>query len=610
MLCLIWPLSAHADSDFHSKYQVNYTYGASGHSRIVQKISLTNLVSSVYATSYQLIVQGEAPQNLSGSDSKGPLKITTTRQDTDSTLIAVEFNDKVVGRDKTLNFSLAYDGKDATHNGQVWEIIIPKLGSLDQIDEYEANLIIPADLGQLAFVSPKPQYTSGNIYHFTKDQLTRAGVVAAFGNFQTFGFKLTYHLDNDSDKYVYSEIALPPDTNYQRVFFDSLDPAPINVRMDEDGNWLARYDLDPNQKLTVIAAGQAHLLAEPSSIYADVTDTPLSNYLKPTKYWQTMDPEIRSIAKNLSTPKDVYDYVVKTLEYDYSRIGVLTPRKGALETLKTPKNSVCSEFTDLFVTLARSVGIPTREVNGFAYTTDSSVRPLSLGNDILHAWPQYWSTEKKMWINVDPTWGNTTGGVDYFYKLDFNHFTFAIHGVSDEEPLAAGQYKQNTETHDVQVEFVPYKDYSSRDLQFNWKRPGQILPFKSTSTLLQLTNVSGQAIYDTNIEVEPVNFQIQSNTKAQFSVIPPFASVDMPVNIKPGDYFNISPKSLTIRAGEQSVTYNIPGRAYLGWQISVAVIFSALILSVAYAASRAWSLHLQRRERQYSLRGESQEPKK
>ena len=94
------------------------------------------------------------------------------------------------------------------------------------------------------------------------------------------------------------------------------------------------------------------------------------------------------------------------------------------------------EFTDLFITIARSAGIPAREVNGFAYTENPDIQPLSLVNDVLHAWPEYYDSEKGVWIPVDPTWGSTTGGVDYFSKLDLRHFTFVVHGKDSTKPYA------------------------------------------------------------------------------------------------------------------------------------------------------------------------------
>src|SRR5205085_322452 len=146
-------------------------------------------------------------------------------------------------------------------------------------------------------------------------------------------------------------------------------------------------------------------------------------------YWQTNDPAIKALGQELKTPKDIYEYVVKTLSYDFTRVTDDKPRLGAALALKNPTSAVCREFTDLFIAIARSAGIPAREVDGFAYTENAKQRPLSLVKDILHAWPEYYDTNKKTWVMVDPTWGSTTGGIDYFQVLDLDHFAFAIKGI-------------------------------------------------------------------------------------------------------------------------------------------------------------------------------------
>src|SRR5581483_5024862 len=90
-----------------------------------------------------------------------------------------------------------------------------------------------------------------------------------------------------------------------------------------------------------------------------------------------------------------------------------------------------------------------------AYTQNTTQRPLSLLKDILHAWPEYYDDKKMTWIMVDPTWGNTTGGVDYFNLLDFDHFVFTIDGQSSVNPLPAGAYKNSEQKNkkDVSVTF-------------------------------------------------------------------------------------------------------------------------------------------------------------
>lgn len=597
-------VSVNASEEFHTKYVVNYTFDQSGNSRIEQRISLTNKLTDVYASSYQLELQDESLRNLTGFDSQGPLRISQ-----EDSRVLIEFNDQVVGRDQTLNFTLNYDGQPANHNGQVYEILLPKLGNSDQIDDYELNLIVPNEFGKLAFISPQPTSSEKNRYSFSKHQLTKAGVVAAFGNFQTFGFDLKYHLVNSESAAGFTEIALPPDTNYQRVFYEDLVPRPVNVRVDEDGNWLARYDLKAKQNLEVTARGQAHLLAEPSRLLTENFQD-LSAYLQATQYWPADDPEILALAQGLKTPQAIYDYVVNTLSYDYSKLNTNNVRLGGKQVLSSPTSAVCTEFTDLFITLARAARIPAREVNGYAYTTNSENRPLSLVSDVLHAWPQYWDFMRQTWISVDPTWENTTGGIDYFNKLDFNHFAFAIHGMSDILPISAGQYKQDANSRDVHVDFATYKDYPLSDLAVSWKEPLQIVPLLRSPLSMQISNPTGQGIHNIDISVFTQNITLAEQPNYRLSSLPPFSRVELPLDLAPHPKTSWGNKVFTVYVGSQILTYNIPIRLYLFWFASVGISCAIIIIGVAYFAVRTWSLYLQRPERKSSLRGQGQIPEK
>src|SRR3990167_5588710 len=273
----------------------------------------------------------------------------------------------------------------------------------------------------------------------------------AYGDYQVYRFNLRYQLENANLFPVRTEIALPPSTNYQNVSIDDILPKPTDVVVDRDGNWLAQFSLKSRERIEVNVLGNAQVYLNPKP--QEVKSEDLSEYLKPTKYWQTNDPKIQRHAKELKTPEAIYNYTLKTLKYDFQRVKKGQVRLGALDALNKPDSAVCLEFSDLFIALSRAAGIPAREVNGFAYTANSSERPLSLIKDVLHAWPEYYDSKRRAWIMVDPTWGNTTNGVDYFKTLDFDHFAFVIRGVDSEYPIPAGGYKfeGNESVKDVEV---------------------------------------------------------------------------------------------------------------------------------------------------------------
>jgi hypothetical protein len=60
----------------------------------------------------------------------------------------------------------------------------------------------------------------------------------------------------------------------------------------------------------------------------------------------------------------------------------------------------CTEHTLLFVTLARAVGIPSREVGGIAYMAGEKFPKMAW-----HAWAEF--HDGKQWLTADPTWNQT-----------------------------------------------------------------------------------------------------------------------------------------------------------------------------------------------------------
>jgi hypothetical protein len=109
------------------------------------------------------------------------------------------------------------------------------------------------------------------------------------------------------------------------------------------------------------------------------------------------------------------------------------------------------EFTDLFVALARAAYPPERSTA--TLTDNSSLRPLSLKQDVLTPGRNI-TMNPELWRPVDPTWGNTTGGVDYFEQTDLNHFAFVILGADSSYPIPAGAYKADDQpAKNVRVNF-------------------------------------------------------------------------------------------------------------------------------------------------------------
>ncbi len=396
---------------------------------------------------------------------------------------------------------------------------------------YRVTLSLPAEFGDLAYSSAEPvgKYSDSGrlVLEFDKEQFLNSSVNLGFGDFQIFSFTLNYHLENPLDKTAKMEIALPPDGFFQKVFYEKIDPQPLRIRTDADGNWLATFLLSPRQKTEVKARGYAQIFPAPQKFVQPSEDNLKKNTL-PQTYWESDDPQIKQIAQNLKTVKEVYDFVVKTLNYDYSRIKPNNQRLGAKSALLNPSSAVCTEFTDLFIAILRAKGIPAREINGYALTEDKNSMPLSLVGDVLHAWPEYWDGKRKLWLPVDPTWQNTTKGADFFEKQDLRHFAFVIHGENSTSPLTPGSYKFGPlPQKDVFVSLGGKPEFINNQVILGIQLITKI-PLVSYQAKFTLKNEGQSAIYNSQATVY---FDRQQAVQKEITALLPFSSTEFTIDI-------------------------------------------------------------------------------
>lgn len=577
------PVPTFAQEEFATGVVAEYSVLENGETRVSHTITLTNLFSNIHAVSYSFILEGVKPQNISASENKENLPHQASESG-ELTKITIQFPKAVVGKGKSRTFTISYhDVKTAVKNGQVWEITIPRVQEITKYQNFTLNLLVPRGFGKPAFLSPKPdgqEEAEGKTkYIYLGEKLAQTGIVAAFGEFQVFNFSLAYHLRNPHTRSGETEIALPPDTAFQRVYYKSINPKPKSIRLDDDGNWLAKYIVSAGEQIDVDAEGSVQVFAQPQTFYPKpVIDE--EKYLAGSQFWQTNEPQIKNLARQLGTPKDIYDFIVKNLSYDYNRVKQGIERLGALLALNNPKNAICMEFTDLFVALARSAGIPAREVNGFAYTDNPELQPLSLVADVLHAWPEFWDRERKIWVPVDPTWGNTTGGVDYFSKFDLSHITFVNHGIDPTEPLPAGSYKlaENPQK-DVVVYFGNLPEKRTSTLVVNPIVERNYLPWTAFRGRLVLKNDGPVAMYNIVPKITKKDGDLRLLTpKVDF--LAPFSEAIIPFTWK-ANSLNDSP-SFTILANSGEISYTL-SKEFVAWQL--AGIFILLVSAAAVLLS-------------------------
>lgn len=586
-----------ASEEFDTAFHTTYDIGLNGIATVTQNISLTNKKSNVYATQYALEIGSTRIESVVALD-KGnrPIdhKITTTDN---KTVIALSFQNKVVGKGQALEFIVKYKNLDASQkNGQILEINIPKVSPESQIDSYVVVINTPLPYGQPKIISPdgykQTQSSNQTVLTFDNEQGKTQGVTAIFGELQVYDFNLTYNLENPTVSNAVTQVSLPPDTQFQKLYYNDFTTTPDSIKVDPDGNWIATFNLEPKEKTSVVVTGSAVIYMDPIVSVPQIDQKLLADYTRSQKFWDIGDPSVKQLAQELKTPKNIYDYLVDNFSYNYDRINSGIGRLGAVDALKYPQNAICTEFTDAFIAIARAANIPAREINGYAHTENSVLKPLSLIQDVLHSWPEYYDSQKKMWIPIDPTWGNTTGGIDYFSHLDFNHFVFAIHASSSERPYPAGYYKfANVDSKDLQITFgeqlpQPTTRFDVIFETVNFNPFSSIIPVK-----IKIKNISNQAFYQLPMSVSASNSQLITPSPLIISSILPYETVEYEVKLAPRE----SQASITINLGEQSFKHDI-NAIETRQKIIHNTGIVALGFVIAVAAFKSWRLLVSRQK--------------
>ena len=593
------PGGAQADENFDILANSSYEVTESGLTRVTQQVRIRNKTEFTYTPTYTITTGINDLKNLKTYNSSGglPSKLEDTKDGDKS--IEVSFPEKVVGFGRVNEFTVSFDTNlIARKKGSIWEVSVPGLTDPQSFFEYNITLAIPSSFHDPSITKPKKNLTGRGPYVFSKTEISNSGILILFGKSQYYRLLLSYHIENNKVVPVKTEIALPPDTSYQDVRIEKMTPVPEDVYQDLDGNWLAVYSLAPRERKTINAEILAHVFATPIFDLAE----PKGN-LSASKYWEVNDPEIKKIAQELKTPSKIYDFVVGKLSYNYSKVESRNVRLGAKEALKRPDFAVCLEFTDLFIALTRAAGVRARSVEGYAYTQDSKLRPLSLVKDVLHSWPEFYDEERKAWIMVDPTWANTTGGMDYYNSLDFDHIAFVVKGESSTYPVPAGGYKLSKDTKDVNVTFAntsTFRDIVKTQTLGNF--PKYVLPLLSVDGQIVVKNLGNTAIKNKKLYVKS-DFE-PSYQEFYVDIIPPFGKKIINVSFDRTPFLTNKSHNITILFDGNSTTRNVAVGLFPDYYLILlggVIIFGSTIIAII--TYKTWSLYIQRRKKQSDLRG-------
>lgn len=606
------PLHAQ-EKDFKTSVVATYTVDNSGTTTVTQNFTVENLTPNVFLTQYTLVFTDPKIANITVATGTQPLTPAITTNSSETTL-ELAFPDQIVGQNKRREFTITYQTSSlATITGRVLEAHVPVLRNDTSVDQLTIKLITPLLFGRATRSIPEPTSVEINNDQIISTFINQSSetISAFYGSDQNFSLKIRYNLENNGSSLGLAQIALPPDTSFQKMLYQSLEPRPTLIEVDADGNWIATYEVPANATLTPELTAFAQISLDP---FPDIpVQPPQSFHTQSQPFWQVGHQQIKDLTTEHTTTKAIYDFVVSSLDYTKDIENHSGNRLGAVESLQQPATAVCQEFSDLFVTMTRAANIPSRRLTGIGYSQDTSVRPQLLEGDVLHAWAEYFDAERNIWVPVDPTWEDTTGGLDYFNQFDLNHIVFAINGKSSTVPYPGGSYKNsNGKSRDVDIEIVDsfpkpepvFKAYLQDNRFLNFSIPGMYS--------LAIENQTGSAWY--NVTVQAVDTTTnQAVVETKLPIVLPFQTQQLPIQLATQDW-QLQNTTLAVKIeiepyGERySETFPATTIPQNATRLFDKRLFIGLAISVGVITLTAWGLLVLRQRRQRALRRKSQKP--
>ena len=131
----------------------------------------------------------------------------------------------------------------------------------------------------------------------------------------------------------------------QEVFITNLNFKPNSLKKDPEGNYIALYELNPEQTKRIEIYGLIKVFNKeinPSlgGGFEDIPKQLIEKYTKPQKYWESKDETILEIAKNLKdinktvseNAKLAYLYTIENLIYSAEKSKRNFTRKVEIRT--------------------------------------------------------------------------------------------------------------------------------------------------------------------------------------------------------------------------------------------------------------------------------------
>lgn len=199
---------------------------------------------------------------------------------------------------------------------------------------------------------------------------------------------------------------------------------------------------------------------------------------------------------------------------------------------------------------------------------------------------------------IDPTWGNTTKGIDYFNTLDFDHFAFAIQGLESDSPAPAGGYKLTTQTTQKDVDVKPSKYFiptnASIDAQPEFSQ-SYTAGFPISSSIV-VKNI-GNSVSQNSFLLVSSDSLIPDLQNLKVDQIPPFGEISIPIAFEKKSFLTNERADIKIQLGNRIIyqSFYIRPFFYNSWIYFGGVFIVAILtLTIFIYFRRSRSISVQK----------------
>ncbi len=518
-------------STYTVDYNFTFTPDSNENLDVVLNVHLKNLRADLYINEFSLTF----PKNfitgpISAQDGTGPIDFVRS-ENASGMKVTFKFSEPNAQRAEHF-ITISYKLNDLfSQQGFVTEVILPLIQP-DENSKVQVELLLPPTFNDTLSISkPIPSLIEGT--RIVWNDVKVRTIYGVFGSSQGYTTKLTYNLENTTVFSRIERIVLPPDTLYQKLYINSISPEPTKVFTDDDGNIIAEYMLEPREKKKILLDAYIEVFTKPQE---ELRETIKTRFELQKKYlltehdlWKLGSFSEDKRLDSIQNVRDVYRFVVDELSYSLDKVEKGNNRVGAEEVLKRPSLAVCTEFTDLFIALSREKGIYAREIQGYGFSNKHSIRPLSLVTDVLHAWPEFYEPAQNIWMQVDPTWEDTSG-IDYFSGFDVNHIAFVIHGKSPVSPLPAGFYKTGV-SKDISVSVASKSPLDKPRLSVSADIPKTISPQEFQEATVYVKNTGNSSFYTLRLNMNSKYITLDGGA-INVGYLAPYESKEITIKLK------------------------------------------------------------------------------